>query len=157
MLLQDFAVDKCDPSEITMVEEKSLESYDNMIQLSNLNEPLILHNLRHRFGKNAIYTYISSILVAVNPFQLLPIYTPEVLEKYKDGGWRSQPPHVYAIADNAYHSMLGDATDQAVVISGESGAGKTETMKLVLQFLAEVSNRNTKTAKMKWVEAIIAK
>jgi myosin heavy subunit len=128
-------------------DEKSLESYDNMIQLNNLNEPLILHNLRERFKRDKIYTNISSILVAVNPFKMLSIYTPEVLEKYKEGGWRNQPPHVYTIADQAYSSMLSENSNQAVVISGESGAGKTETMKLVLQFLAEVSNRSMSTAK----------
>ena len=125
----------------SLADETALELYDNMIKQNNLNEALILHNLRERFLQDKIYTYISSILVAVNPFCLLPIYTPEVLERYKDGGWRNQPPHIYAIADNAYASMLSEDADQAVVISGESGAGKTETMKLVLQFIAEVSAR----------------
>lgn len=82
--------------------------------------------------------------VALNPFKLLPIYTPEVLDKYKEGGSRHQPPHIFAIADNAYANLLADFRDQAVVISGESGAGKTETMKLVLQFLAEASGRANK-------------
>ena len=130
-------------------EEKALAVVDNMIKLNNLNEPLILHQLRERFLKDKIYTYISSILVAVNPFRMIAgIYTPETLEKYKDGGWRHQPPHIYAIADNAYGSMLGDGVDQAVVISGESGAGKTETMKLALQFIAEVSAKASKTARV---------
>jgi myosin heavy subunit len=106
-----------------------------------VNEPIILHNLRQRFIKDNIYTYVSSILVALNPFRMLPIYLPEVLDKYKDRGSRNQPPHIYAIADNAYANLMADFKDQAVVISGESGAGKTETMKLVLQFLAEASGR----------------
>ncbi len=106
-----------------------------------MNEPIILHNLRQRFIKDNIYTYVSSILVALNPFRMLPIYLPEVLDKYKDRGSRNQPPHIYAIADNAYANLMADFRDQAVVISGESGAGKTETMKLVLQFLAEASGR----------------
>ncbi len=114
--LQAYKVSASDSKGATPVEEKSLADYDNLIQLSNLNEALILHNLRERFVKDKIYTYISSILVAVNPFRMLPIYTPEVLEKYKDGGWRNESPHIYAIADNAYASMLGDDLDQAVVI-----------------------------------------
>ena len=118
--------------------------YDNMIKLNALNEPVILHNLRQRFLKDLIYTYVSSILVACNPFKLLPIYTPEIMDKYKDGGGRHQPPHIFAIADNAYRNLMADFRDQAVVISGESGAGKTETMKLVLQFLADVSGRAQK-------------
>ncbi len=124
----------------------ALKSYDNMIALNDLNEPTILHNLRQRFLKDQIYTYVSSILVAANPFKLLPIYTPEVLDKYKDRGSRTQPPHIFAIADNAYANLQADFRDQAVVISGESGAGKTETMKLVLQFLAEASGRAQKAS-----------
>jgi len=147
MIVQTYKLSASDSKSATPVEEKSLADYDNLIQLSNLNEALILHNLRERFIQDKIYTYISSILVAVNPFRMLPIYTPEVLEKYKDGGWRNESPHIYAIADNSYASMLGDDVDQAVVISGESGAGKTETMKLVLQFIAEVSSRASKSAK----------
>ena len=128
------------------MDEAALQMYDNMIKLNALNEPVILHNLRQRFMKDLIYTYVSSILVACNPFKLLPIYTPEIMDKYKDGGGRHQPPHIFAIADNAYRNLMADFKDQAVVISGESGAGKTETMKLVLQFLADVSGRAQKMA-----------
>ena len=144
---QDFQVSAAASKDVHSVEASALESYDNMIKLSNLNEPLILHNLRRRFYEDKIYTSISSILVAINPFKLLPLYTPDMLDRYKDGGWRNQPPHIYSVADNAYHSMLADNCDQACVISGESGAGKTETMKLVLQYLAEVSGRTTGKAK----------
>jgi ABC-type oligopeptide transport system ATPase subunit len=126
------------------MDEAALLTYDNMIKLNNLNEPVILHNLRQRFLKDSIYTYVSSILVALNPFKLLPIYTPEIMDKYKDGGGRTQPPHIFAVSDNAYRNLMADFRDQAVVISGESGAGKTETMKLVLQFLADVSGRAQK-------------
>lgn len=96
-------------------DEAALETYDNMVKLNNLNEPVILHNLRQRFMKDEIYTYVSSILIAVNPFKLLPIYTPEVLDGYKDGGTRSKPPHIFAIADNAYAGMLANLKDQSVV------------------------------------------
>ena len=119
----------------------SLDTYDNMVKLNDLNEPVILHNLRQRFKKDIIYTYVSSILIAVNPFKQMTLYTPEVMDTYKDGGARVQPPHIFAVADNAYNGMLADQKDQAVVISGESGAGKTETMKLTLQYIAEVSGR----------------
>jgi myosin heavy subunit len=128
------------------LDEASLKIYDNMIKMNDLNEPTLLHNLRQRFLKDDIYTYVSSILVAANPFKLLPIYTPDVMEKYKDGKGRDAPPHIYAISDNAYRALMETFKDQAVVISGESGAGKTETMKLVLQFLADVSGRAQKQA-----------
>lgn len=145
---EDGTVEKVDAARAKgslHMDEAARKTYDNMIQLSDLNEPTILHNLRQRFMKDEIYTYVSSILVACNPFKLLPIYTPEVLDRYKDGGSRSQPPHIFAIADNAYASLQAEFKDQAVVISGESGAGKTETMKLVLQFLAEASGRLQKS------------
>lgn len=86
-------------------------------------------------------TNISSILVSMNPFKLLPLYTPAVLEEYRMGT-RDLPPHVFNIAYNAYNSMLIDSMDQSVVIAGESGAGKSEATKLILQFLAEVSTNS---------------
>ena len=101
----------------------------------------ILHNLRIRFKEDLIYTNISSILISVNPFKLLPLYTPEKLELYRNGS-RGLPPHVFAIASNAYKSMLSESNDQSVVISGESGAGKSEATKLILQFLTDVSSKS---------------
>ena len=143
-LVQSFTIPAKLSKELIHMDEAALQTYDNMIKLNDLNEPVILHNLRQRFLKDHIYTYVSSILIACNPFKLLPIYTPEIMDKYKDGGGRVQPPHIFAIADNSYRNLLADFRDQAVVISGESGAGKTETMKLVLQFLADVSGRAQK-------------
>jgi len=152
---REITIDAKRSKECIMMDEAALLTYDNMIKLNDLNEPTILHNLRQRFIKDYIYTYVSSILVALNPFKLLPIYTPEVLDKYKDRGSRNQPPHIFAIADNAYANIMADFRDQAVVISGESGAGKTETMKLVLQFLAEASGRaNKQTASGEKTESL---
>ena len=140
-LPQSFTVEAGTSGECLACDPEALGQYDNMVKMNNLNEPVILHNLRARFKAKKIYTYIGNILIAVNPFELLAIYTPDILDKYKDGGGRSQPPHIYAIADFAYQGMIADGASQSVVISGESGAGKTETMKLVLQFLAEASGR----------------
>ena len=106
---------------------------DNLIKLNDLNECALLHNLRLRFKEDVIYTYVSSILISVNPFKLLPLYTPEVLDQYKTQGSRNLPPHVFSVADEAYRNMLADKTDQSCIISGESGAGKTEATKLILQ------------------------
>ena len=114
---------------------------EDLINMSDLNEMAILHNLRIRFKQDKIYTNISSILVSVNPFKQLPLYTPEMLDKYRNGS-RGLPPHVFAIAYNAYNNMLSEAKDQSVVISGESGAGKSEATKLILQFLTDVSSRS---------------
>lgn len=115
-------------------------SIEDLINISDLNEMSILHNLRIRFKEDKIYTNISSILISVNPFKLLPLYTPEVLDVYRSG-YRGKRPHVFGIAYNAYNNMLADSADQSVVISGESGAGKSEATKLILQFLTDVSSR----------------
>ena len=124
----------------TADEEVLSTAVDNLINLNDLNENAILHQLRTRFKADKIYTYVSSILISVNPFKLLPLYTPEILESYREGS-RGKAPHVFAIGYNAYSAMLNDGADQSVVISGESGAGKSEATKLILQFLADVSSR----------------
>lgn len=115
------------PSLSSLLEECNPEaldsSIDDLVNISDLNEMAILHNLRCRYKENRIYTNISSILISVNPFKLLPIYTPEVLDLYRSG-YRGKPPHIYGIAYNAYHDMQSEKCDQSVVISGESGAGK---------------------------------
>ena len=114
---------------------------DDLINISDLSEMSILHNLRIRFREDKIYTNISSILISVNPFRLLPMYTPEILAQYRDGNPRDLPPHIFSSSHAAYKGMQSHAKDQSVIISGESGAGKSEAMKLILQFLTDVSAR----------------
>lgn len=126
-------------------EEAMNSSIHDLINISDLNEMSILHNLRIRFKEDLIYTNISSILISVNPFKLLPLYTPEVLDSYRNGS-RGMPPHVFGIAINAFTNMLNDSADQSVVISGESGAGKSEATKLILQFLTDCSSKQAKTS-----------
>jgi hypothetical protein len=114
---------------------------DDLIAISDLNEASMLHNLRIRFKNDAIYTYVSSILVALNPFKPLPLYTSSMTDMYKAGP-HGKPPHAYAVGYNAYNGMLLDNLNQSVVISGESGAGKTETTKVILQFLTDLSTHS---------------
>jgi myosin heavy subunit len=116
-----------------------------MIKLEELNTGAILHNLRMRYEKDIIYTYISSILISVNPFKVLNIYTPKVMDEYRTKMAQRVEcdPHVYALADNTYRQLVSDHQPQAVIISGESGAGKTEATKLVLQYLAEMSGQGS--------------
>ena len=91
-------------------------------------------------------TYTGTILVAVNPYQILSIYTSEQIKKYRDKKIGELAPHIFAIGDNAYHNMRRYQHDQCVIISGESGAGKTESTKLILQFLAAISGQHN------WIE-----
>lgn len=123
----------------------SLVEIDNMVEMQELSEAAILHNLRLRFAKDEIYTYISSILVSVNPFKLLPIYSPTIMADYRtklSAGVKTSP-HVYALADAAFKQMAINGKNQSVIISGESGAGKTEATKLVLQYMAEMSGQSS--------------
>ncbi|RXN19441.1 unconventional myosin-VIIb [Labeo rohita] len=118
----------------------SVNGVDDMIRLGDLNEAGLLRNLLVRYKEGTIYTYTGSILVAVNPYQLLPIYTPEQVEQYTDRRLGDLPPHVFAIADSCFFNMRRNRKDQCCIISGESGAGKTESTKLMLQFLAAASH-----------------
>ncbi|XP_069105456.1 myosin-VIIa-like isoform X1 [Argopecten irradians] len=124
----------------------SVEGVEDMIGLGDLNEAGILRNLFIRYMDNLIYTYTGSIMVAVNPYQILPIYTAEQIQLYRDKKIGERPPHIFAIADNSYFNMRRYQRDQCVIISGESGAGKTESTKLILQFLAAVSGQHS------WIE-----
>ncbi len=130
--------------EFRPVHPSSLIAIENLVNLEELSEGAILHNLRSRYEKNEIYTYISTIVLSINPYKLLPYYGPSTIEKYRDGlSKRDQmAPHVYALADAAYKSLSIDSANQSVIISGESGAGKTESTKLVLQYLADVSGHD---------------
>ncbi|CAH1781656.1 unnamed protein product [Owenia fusiformis] len=124
----------------------SIAGIEDMIGLGDLNESGILRNLYIRYYDNHIYTYTGSILVAVNPYQILPIYTSEEIKQYRDKKIGELQPHIFAIADNSYNNMRRYHHDQCVIISGESGAGKTESTKLILQFLAAVSGQHS------WIE-----
>uniref|UniRef100_A0A8D3DHU6 Myosin VIIAa n=1 Tax=Scophthalmus maximus TaxID=52904 RepID=A0A8D3DHU6_SCOMX len=124
----------------------SIHGVEDMIRLGDLNEAGILRNLLIRYTEKLIYTYTGSILVAVNPYQLLPIYTADQIRLYTNKKIGEMPPHIFAIADNCYFNMQRNNRDQCCIISGESGAGKTESTKLILQFLAAISGQHS------WIE-----
>ncbi|XP_076323728.1 myosin-VIIa-like isoform X2 [Tachypleus tridentatus] len=124
----------------------SVKGVEDMISLGDLHEAGILRNLHIRYKESLIYTYTGSILVAVNPYEILPIYTNEQIKLYRDKKIGELPPHIFAIGDNAYHFMKRYQQDQCVIISGESGAGKTESTKLTLQYLAAISGQHS------WIE-----
>ena len=138
------------------------ESYvENLINLIHLNEPAILYSIELRYWEGLIYTYTGPILLATNPFQQVKIYEQKTLETYYNYGLKVAkgeidknttpplPPHLFAIADNAYRQMMKCITsdrsttsaDQSILISGESGAGKTESTKILLRYVTSVSGR----------------
>ncbi|KAH7424896.1 hypothetical protein KP509_11G030500 [Ceratopteris richardii] len=115
---------------------------DDMTKLAYLHEPGVLYNLASRYELNDIYTYTGNILIAVNPFAKLPhLYDVHMMEQYRGATFGELSPHVFAIADTAYRAMINEGRSQSILVSGESGAGKTETTKLLMQYLAFMGGR----------------
>ncbi|XP_056607734.1 myosin-11 [Triplophysa dalaica] len=127
-------VQKMNPPKFNKVED--------MAALTCLNEASVLHNLRQRYFSGLIYTYSGLFCVVVNPYKMLPIYSEKITEMYKGKKCHEVPPHIYAVTDNAYRNMLQDRDDQSILCTGESGAGKTENTKKVIQYLAVVASSN---------------
>jgi myosin heavy subunit len=127
-----------------MLDSQCLEpNISNLIELHHLSENAVLHVLRNRYRDDHIYTFVSSILVAVNPFRDLPIYSQEWIDRYRSStDQRSLPPHIFLTADNAYNSLIRNYLSQSIVISGESGSGKTESIKLILKYVTHISRKN---------------
>nr|XP_023994856.1 unconventional myosin-VIIa-like [Salvelinus alpinus] len=140
---KEHEINKKKEDEFRPMHPTSVNGVDDMIRLGDLNEAGLLRNLLVRHKDGIIYTYTGSILVAVNPYQLLPLYTTEQVHLYTDRRLGELPPHVFAIADGCFFNMRRNKKDQCCVISGESGAGKTESTKLMLQFLAAVSGQHS--------------
>ncbi|CAJ1976261.1 unnamed protein product [Sphenostylis stenocarpa] len=115
---------------------------DDMTKLSYLHEPGVLQNLKARYELNEIYTYTGNILIAINPFQRLPhIYGAHMMTQYKGAPFGELSPHVFAVADVAYRAMINEGKSNSILVSGESGAGKTETTKMLMQYLAFLGGR----------------
>ncbi|KAM0044953.1 putative myosin ATPase [Helianthus debilis subsp. tardiflorus] len=115
---------------------------DDMTRLAYLHEPGVLQNLKCRYDHDEIYTYTGSILIAVNPFKRLPhLYANDVMSKYKNAAFGELSPHPYAIAHTAYRQMVDEEISQSILVSGESGAGKTESTKNLMQYLAFMGGR----------------
>uniref|UniRef100_A0A668A7E3 Unconventional myosin-Ib n=2 Tax=Myripristis murdjan TaxID=586833 RepID=A0A668A7E3_9TELE len=121
----------------------------DMVLLEPLSEDSFLENLRNRFDHNEIYTYIGSVVISVNPYRSLPIFTPEKVEEYRNRNFYELSPHIYALADEAYRSLRDQDKDQCILITGESGAGKTEASKLVMSYVAAVCGKGQEVNKVK--------
>ncbi|CAF1532811.1 unnamed protein product, partial [Didymodactylos carnosus] len=133
------------PGSYKNMHKTSFEDITDMIHLDDLTETAICRNLQIRYNKDKIYTYIGSILIAINPYKLLDLYSAEYLRAYRNKKFGELEPHTFAIGDNAYQNILREKTDpnekhnQCIIISGESGAGKTESAKHILQCMTAIS------------------
>ncbi|KAI3375240.1 hypothetical protein L3Q82_021746, partial [Scortum barcoo] len=128
---------------VKIMHPTSVEGVDDMIKLGDMTEAGLLRNLLLRHKQNIIYTYTGSVLVAVNPYQDFPLYTSDQVKLYHGRKLGELPPHIFAIAESCYSNMTRNLRNQCCIISGESGAGKTESTKLILQYLAAVSGERS--------------
>lgn len=119
--------------------------------LDNLSESVMLNTLQSRFTDGHIYTYIGSILIAINPYHRYPIYNPKYSNDYQNQRLGQLPPHIFAIADDAYNRMLTEKQNQSVIISGESGAGKTESTKFLLHQLMKLSSKLEENSSLEFI------
>ncbi|CAO1627074.1 unnamed protein product [Jaminaea pallidilutea] len=117
-----------------------LEATDDLTNLSYLNEPAVLHAILNRYSQHLIYTYSGIVLIAVNPFFALNLYSSEIIQAYSGKRRGELEPHLFAIAEDAYRCMIRDEKDQTIVVSGESGAGKTVSAKYIMRYFATVED-----------------
>uniref|UniRef100_A0A670J160 Myosin-4-like n=1 Tax=Podarcis muralis TaxID=64176 RepID=A0A670J160_PODMU len=115
------------------------DKIEDMVMMTHLHEPAVLYNLKERYASWMIYTYSGLFCVTVNPYKWLPVYNPEVVSGYRGKKRQEAPPHIFSISDNAYQFMLTDRENQSVLITGESGAGKTVNTKRVIQYFATIA------------------
>uniref|UniRef100_A0A8C2EVI4 non-specific serine/threonine protein kinase n=1 Tax=Cyprinus carpio TaxID=7962 RepID=A0A8C2EVI4_CYPCA len=130
-------------------QSQTCDDVDDLATLEVLDENTITEQLQRRYAKEQIYTYVGDILIAVNPFHKSELYTPEHSKVYIGAKRTSNPPHIYAVADIAYQSMVSYNADQCIVISGESGSGKTESAHLLVQQLTVLGKANNRTLQEK--------
>ncbi|XP_076977686.1 unconventional myosin-If isoform X2 [Tamandua tetradactyla] len=122
---------------------------DDMVLLPQITEDAIVGNLRKRFMDDYIFTYIGSVLISVNPFKQMPYFTDREIDLYQGAAQYENPPHIYALTDNMYRNMLIDCENQCVIISGESGAGKTVAAKYIMGYISKVSGGGEKVQHVK--------
>ncbi|CAJ0581130.1 unnamed protein product, partial [Mesorhabditis spiculigera] len=118
---------------------------EDLVLLKTIDMPSVIQNLQKRYDARRIYTYIGETLVAVNPYQTLNIYDDEYIKRHKSREIFEVSPHVYALAEAAYRNVKRFGRNSYIVITGESGSGKTETCKLIMRYIAAVTNEKRKT------------
>uniref|UniRef100_A0A669CUI8 Myosin heavy chain, fast skeletal muscle n=1 Tax=Oreochromis niloticus TaxID=8128 RepID=A0A669CUI8_ORENI len=125
--------------EIFPMNPPKFDKIEDMAMMTHLNEAAVLYNLKERYAAWMIYTYSGLFCVTVNPYKWLPVYNQEVVVAYRGKKRQEAPPHIFSISDNAYQSMLTDRENQSILITGESGAGKTVNTKRVIQYFATIA------------------
>ncbi|KAJ3357277.1 Myosin type-2 heavy chain 1 [Entophlyctis luteolus] len=123
-----------------------LEGIDDLSNLSYLHEPAVLHNVRLRYSQEQIYTYSGIVLIAMNPFAKLDLYSPDIMREYSGKRRGELEPHLFAVAEEAYRALIRNGKNQSIIVSGESGAGKTVSAKFVMRYFAIVDDLDKKAA-----------
>ncbi|KAJ5647429.1 hypothetical protein N7490_003801 [Penicillium lividum] len=136
-----------DANQVDKVNPAKFDKADDMAELTHLNEGSVVHNLHTRYQSDLIYTYSGLFLVTINPYCPLPIYTNEYVKMYKGRGREETRPHIFAMADEAFRNLVEEGENQSILVTGESGAGKTENTKKVIQYLAAVATSDTPYAR----------
>ncbi|KAL6073936.1 Myosin-2 heavy chain, non muscle [Balamuthia mandrillaris] len=121
------------------VNPPKFDGVEDMAELGYLNEPAVLYNLKKRYDADLFHTYSGLFLVVINPYKRLPVYTKEIVDLYSGRPRDKVAPHIFALSDGAYRAMLQTSTNQSMLITGESGAGKTENTKKVIQYLTAIA------------------
>ncbi|XVF70406.1 hypothetical protein PTKIN_Ptkin11bG0159000 [Pterospermum kingtungense] len=138
--LSNGNVVKVSTSELLPANPEIVEGVKDLIQLSYLNEPSVLHNLKCRYSRDMIYSKAGPVLIAVNPFKDVQLYGKDFVTTYRQKA--TDNPHVFSVADTAYNEMMNDGINQSIIISGKSGAGKSETAKFAIQYLLALGGGN---------------
>ncbi|CUM68274.1 uncharacterized protein PRCAT00005996001 [Priceomyces carsonii] len=133
-IVENDQIESCNPSKFNKC--------DDMAALTHLNEPSVVYNMYLRYNDDMIYTYSGLFLVAINPYKSLPIYDQKTLEKYHSQDFDKPPPHIYATAEGTYRNLLSNHKNQSILVTGESGAGKTENTKKIIQYLSSITPEN---------------
>ncbi|XP_076329205.1 myosin heavy chain, muscle-like [Tachypleus tridentatus] len=135
--------------QLQQVNPPKFEKTEDMSNMTYLNDASVLHNLKERYFAKLIYTYSGLFCVVINPYKRFPIYTNRVVQIYKGKRKTEVPPHLFAVSDGAYNAMLQNREDQSLLITGESGAGKTENTKKVIAYFANVGASTKKEDQQK--------
>lgn len=144
------------PGEVHKCNPRQFDQCDDMASLTYLNEPSVLHNLKNRYQNDKIYTHSGLFLVAVNPYKGINIYNPDFVKMYKNSNDEATlKPHIFGTAQLAFENLVSEKRDQSILVTGESGAGKTENTKKVIQYILSVASGDSTKAKASTLEAQI--